>query len=82
MATYEMPPSGAYTARVGIHDDILMARAIGRNIISTLQHLYINEPHLKLGAAAGVAITSEQSHIMQYMVKIHVIICGNPYFAE
>lgn len=36
LSTYENRPNGAYSARKGHHDDILMTRAIGLYVISTL----------------------------------------------
>lgn len=35
LATYELLPNGAYAARQGYHDDILMTRAIALHIIAT-----------------------------------------------
>ncbi len=36
LATYELTSSGAYAAHKGFHDDLLMTRAIGLYVISTL----------------------------------------------
>lgn len=40
MATYELQRNGSYAARRGYHDDILMTRAIGLYVISTLRPLH------------------------------------------
>lgn len=41
LATYEVDPRGAYAARRGCHDDMLMTRAIGLYVISQLPPLTV-----------------------------------------